>query len=396
MRILIVEDEMLSRRMLERDLKKLGYETDAAADGLAAWQLIEQRPYQIVVSDWEMPGMNGVELVKRIREMKSDDYVYVILLTSRSAKLDLIEGMEAGADDFVTKPFELDELRVRLRAGQRLLELEHSMARQKRELEEWKTRVKEDLSAAAAIQQAFLPTTLPDLPGLRFAWRYQPCDELGGDTLGIVQLDETHIGFYVLDVCGHGVRAALLSVALSRNLSAGGGSVLRQPADNALGYRIVPPAEVASILNDRFAWNEQAGQFFTMFYGIVNLRTRELQYVIAGHPKPIYIASGSEPRLLEGNGFPIGPVPAAEFEEYRLQLGPGDRILIYSDGLNEVFGVNGRQLGTGGLMRLWTACHEMPLDAAVSRLLDDVESWRGGLPTHDDLSLIGLDVGVIA
>lgn len=392
MKILIAEDKEISRRILERDLNKLGYETEAVADGAAAWRLLQDQPFRMVISDWEMPGMNGVELVRRIREMKSDEYVYVILLTGRTDKRDLIEGMEAGADDFITKPFELEELRVRLRSAQRLLDLEHSMARQKRELEEWKQRVKEDLDAASAIQQASLPTTLPETPGLRFAWHYRPCSELGGDTLGIVQLDDSYVGFYVVDVSGHGVRAALLSVTLTRVLSANSGSVLRQPTDNSRGYRIVPPGEVAAILNERFKWNDHAGQFFTMFYGLLNTVTRELCYTIAGHPNPLLLASNGEARLLEGDGYAIGLATDVEFAEHRLQLRAGDRLIVFSDGLHETFAEDGQQLGIDGLIRFWSGHRPRSLDEAVSLLLTDLEQWRSGSLAHDDLSLIGLDV----
>lgn len=392
MKILIAEDKEISRRILERDLNKLGYETVAVADGAAAWKLLQDQPFRMVISDWEMPGMNGVELVRRIREMKSDEYVYVILLTGRTEKQDLIEGMEAGADDFITKPFELEELRVRLRSAQRLLDLEHSMARQKRELENWKQRVKEDLDAASAIQQASLPTTLPETPGLEFAWRYRPCHELGGDTLGIVQLDDNYVGFYVVDVSGHGVRAALLSVTLSRVLSANSGSVLRQPADNSRGYRIVPPAEVAAILNERYKWNDHAGQFFTMFYGLLNTATRELCYTIAGHPNPLLLSSNAEVRVLEGDGYAIGLTPDAEFAEHRLQLRVGDRLIVFSDGLHETFKQDGDQLGIDGLIRFWTGHRQRSLDEAVALLLTDVDQWRAGLLAHDDISLVGLDV----
>lgn len=392
MKILIAEDKEIARRILERDLNKLGYETEAVADGAAAWRRLLEQPFRMVISDWEMPGMNGVELVRRIREMNSDEYVYVILLTGRTDKRDLIEGMDAGADDFITKPFELEELRVRLRSAQRLLDLEHSMARQKRELEEWKQRVKEDLDAASAIQQASLPTTLPESPGLRFAWRYQPCNELGGDTLGIVQLDETYVGFYVVDVSGHGVRAALLSVMLSRILSANSGSVLRQPADNSRGYRIMQPGEVAAILNERFKWNDHAGQFFTMFYGLLNTATSELCYTIAGHPNPLLLSSNAEARILEGDGYAIGLTTDVEFVEHRLQLCIGDRLIVFSDGLHETFAEDGQQLGVDGLVRFWTGHRQRPLDDAVALLITDLERWRGGTLAHDDLSLVGLDV----
>src|SRR5687768_12733505 len=121
MHVLIADDEAVSRKLLERYLEKWGHQVTVACDGQEAWTLFQQGDYPIVVTDWMMPQMDGVELIRRIRASEHADYVYTILLTARSHKEDLVEGMEAGADDFVTKPFDRDELRVRLREGERIV-----------------------------------------------------------------------------------------------------------------------------------------------------------------------------------------------------------------------------------------------------------------------------------
>lgn len=135
MKILIADDEAISRRLLQGYLSKWGHTVTVAEDGDAAWKLFNQEEFPVVISDWMMPGMDGPELVRRIRQATQSHYVYIILLTARSQKEDVVEGMEAGADDFVTKPFDRDELRVRLRAGERLMELERSLAERNRMLE---------------------------------------------------------------------------------------------------------------------------------------------------------------------------------------------------------------------------------------------------------------------
>src|SRR5438067_8910106 len=136
MRVLIADDEPVSRRLLQSHLQKWGYEVTAAADGAEAWQLFEAGDSPIVITDWMMPGVDGAELIRRIRAAPRPGYVYTVLLTARSQKEDLVEGMEAGADDFLTKPFDRDELRVRLRGAERILGLEHSLAEQNRVLRE--------------------------------------------------------------------------------------------------------------------------------------------------------------------------------------------------------------------------------------------------------------------
>jgi two-component system NtrC family sensor kinase len=136
MTVLIAEDDPVSRLLLQRNLQNWGHQVTAAQDGMEAWRQFEAGEFPVVISDWMMPEMDGVELIRRIRASGREGYVYTILLTARSEKEDIVEGMEAGADDFVTKPFDRDELRVRLRAGERIIRLEQSLAEQNRALRE--------------------------------------------------------------------------------------------------------------------------------------------------------------------------------------------------------------------------------------------------------------------
>ena len=136
MKILIADDDPVSRRLLQNYLQKWGHEVVVAMNGAEAWTLFEQQEFPVVISDWMMPEMDGVDLVRRIRASARPNYVYTILLTAKSQKEDLVEGMEAGADDFLTKPFDRDELHARLRAGERILQLERALKEQNQALRE--------------------------------------------------------------------------------------------------------------------------------------------------------------------------------------------------------------------------------------------------------------------
>jgi DNA-binding response OmpR family regulator len=127
MKVLIADDDPVSRKLLQSYLQKWGCEVTAAQDGAEAWSCFERDAFPVVITDWMMPELDGVELVRRIRSHPRPGYVYVILLTAKGQKEDLVEGMDAGADDFLTKPFDRDELRVRLRAGERIVELERQV-----------------------------------------------------------------------------------------------------------------------------------------------------------------------------------------------------------------------------------------------------------------------------
>jgi DNA-binding response OmpR family regulator len=144
MKILVAEDQTVSRRILEASLRKWGYEVEGVENGTRAWEILqgEEAP-QLAILDWLMPGMDGIEICRQIRLRPQTQPVYIILLTARSGREDMIRGLEAGADDYITKPFDRDELRARVQVGIRVLELQGALAHRVRQLEEALSRVKQ-------------------------------------------------------------------------------------------------------------------------------------------------------------------------------------------------------------------------------------------------------------
>lgn len=255
------------------------------------------------------------------------------------------------------------------------------------ELAEFNNRLKQDLQAAARVQRALLPTVLPEVERVHFAWTFRPCDELAGDILNIYQLDAAHIGFYVLDVSGHGVTAALLSVTVSRFLSPHGpNSILRRP-DGRLAW----PSEVIERLNRQFT-DEQSEQFFTLFYAVLDLGTFELCYSNAGHPGPVIVSDGGELRTLQKASLPVGVVDEAKYDDETVQLVAGDRLWLYSDGLVEAMNDEGQQFGKDRLDAELRATTGLPTHGSVNRLIGLVEQWAGSKGPQDDISLIALGI----
>src|SRR5438270_698945 len=183
-----------------------------------------------------------------------------------------------------------------------------------------------DLKAAAKIQATLLPREVLRVPGTDFAWIYRPCDELAGDGLNVIPLGDGKIGLYILDVSGHGVAAALLSVTLSRLLSPPSDPSSILIRDGGVGDRfdVTPPAEVAARLNRLFPFELATEQFATMLYGILNAATGEFRYVSAGHPGAVHLPAGAGPVILESEGSPIGLADDA-YEERSVRLRAGDR-----------------------------------------------------------------------
>jgi len=396
MKVLIAEDDPISRTVLRKTLERWGHEVLAAPDGDQAWAAFQHEAFPVVISDWMMPGIDGLELVRRIRHHNQNGYVYTILLTARSQKEDIVAGMEAGADDFVTKPFDAGELHARLRAGERILNLEHSLASRNRQLEAANDRMQHDLQAAAQIQNSLLPQRLPAIPGLDFAWAFRPCDELAGDILNILRLDETHLALYILDVSNHGVPAALLAVTLSRLLTPlmYQSHLLKEPCDNnGKGYRIVPPSEVGSQLNRQFPMDPVNGQYFTLLYGVLDLTTRQFTYVQAGHPGPVLReAATSRSAVLEGKGLPIGFVEDTNYLEWRRSLAVKDRLYLYSDGVPEACNPAGEQFGEARFLEAIEASALAPLKESLALIEKRLGDWCGTAGFRDDVSLLAMEI----
>lgn len=394
MKVLIAEDEPVSRKILQKTLENWGYQVTAASNGREALAAFRESYFSFVITDWMMPEMDGLELVKRIRERQSMEYVYIIMLTGKSEKQDLVEGMDNGADDFVSKPFDQEELRVRLRAGERVIRLEEKLALRNAELQEINQRMRLDLKTAAEIQHSLLPLSMPALEGINVAWRLRSCEELAGDILNIFNLDEDEIGFYVLDVSGHGVPAALLAVTLSRMLSPvmDQASLLKSHHYSPEGYLITPPAGVANQLNKRFQIDMNSGQYFTLQYGVLNKRTHRLRYVSSGHPGMIYKPRDADAMLLNSPSLPIGFLENNEYQENSVQLHPGDRLYLYSDGIPEAEDSEKNLFGAERMLSILQNCASLSLEESLDKLLAEVEDWAGSSDQKDDVTLLSIEI----
>ncbi len=394
MKILIAEDEAVSRKKLQRILEKWGYEVVVTTNGAEALRAFQDDHFSLVITDWMMPEMDGLELVKRIRAMNLPEYVYVIMLTAKSKKDDLIAGLEMGADEFVSKPFHQDELRARVNNGLRIIRLESSLSRRNAELHEINQRMKWDLEAAAKIQASLLPAASPNVEGITVSWRFKPCDELAGDIFNVFKLDENEIGLYILDVSGHGVPAALLAVSVSNMMSPilDQASLLKTYCDNAPGYQITSPAEVLNHLNNRFPLDMENGQYFTLLYGILNKKTRQFRYSSAGHPGIIYQPRQQRAEILKTPSLPVGFLENNHYEEYTLHLEKYDRIYLYSDGIPEAESQDNKLFGQERMMQILEENRSNTLEESVNALLTRVEEWATPSPLKDDATLLGIEI----
>ena len=398
--ILVVDDNENNRDMLSRRLERRGHSVRTAEDGTVALAQIAEHPFDLILLDIMMPGIDGFEVLRRIRTEHSATRLPVIMATAKDDRGDIVEALKLGANDYVTKPLDFPVVVARVdtqlslkRSVDKIIALERDLAERNEALQSANDRMSADLRAAARVQQSLLPDRAPDFAHVGCAWRFLPCDELGGDILNVYKLTDTHLGFYLLDVSGHGVPASLLSVTLSRILTPvpDQSSLVRRRRETDASFAPVPPAEVAAELNRRFPMDENAEQYFTLFYGVLNTETLELTHVCAGHPAPVLTRAGGQVEVLEEASFPIGWVPDLPYQSRTLQLCPGDRLYLYSDGVNEARDQQRQLLGTQRIAETLAAARQAPLAEALDTLLGRARAWTVG-DFDDDVSLLAIEV----
>ncbi len=403
--VLVVDDSEPNRDALSRRLRKRGYRVATAANGKHALELLKEIRFDLVLLDVMMPGENGLEVLQIIRRQHSQAELPVIMATARDGVADIVQALELGANDYVTKPLDFPILLARVQTQlslhdsvRQVFGLQQRLRRHNDQLEALNVqlqrahdRMRLDLLAAARVQKALLPKSPLRMPGFTFAWAFQPCAELAGDALNVCRLDDDHVGIYVLDVSGHGVAAALLAVTVTRALSpnAGPDSMLVR-TDPAGNHRIAAPAEVTELLDQHFPWDPATEQYFTMSYSVLNLRSRLLEYVSAGHPGPVYLPKDGAGHLLRVAGMPIGL--GGRHEQHRLALQTGDRLYFYSDGVPDALSPDRQPWGANRLVQALEQQRTCSLEESVPHLQEELGSWRGRAEPHDDISLVAVEV----
>jgi phosphoserine phosphatase RsbU/P len=371
--LLVVDDDEANREMLARRLRRDGYTVTLAASGLEALKLLRMQPFDLVLLDLLMPGLDGYQVLLKVKADLTLRDVPVIMISALDQEDGVARCIELGAEDYLAKPFNPVFLRARIGAGlekKRLREQERATFEALRKSEQ---RLAAELAEAAAYVRSLLP---PPLDGdIRVDWRFIPCAELGGDVFSYYALDEDHFAMFIVDVCGHGVSAAMFSVSIF--------NVLRSrslPDTNFL-----EPGLVLARLNERFPMEHQNNMYFTIWYGVFNRRTSELAYASGGHPPAILLRADSPPQLLRTPGMIVGFMADANFQTARCNV-PGDsQLILLSDGAYEI-----ARPGTTATLEEFVA--QLTLGSGRRARLDDSVAWarqiHGGEKFDDDLSLV--------
>lgn len=395
-RVLVVDDSKLQRKLLAVALTRWGFEVAEADCGAAALEQAARQKPDLILSDWMMPGMSGLELCRHFREMHGDDYSYFILLTSKSEKDEIALGLDSGADDFLSKPVDNNELRARITAGERIMEMQRSMAQANAalsetlgELQQLYDSIDKDLQEAQKLQQSLVRERYRRLPAGDLSLMLRSSGHVGGDLVGFFDAGARHVGLYALDVSGHGISSALMTARLAGYLSGAAPEQNVALQRDAQGNFIPrPPEEVIADLNTLVLDEMETEHYFTLLLAFVELGTGRMVVSQAGHPHPAIQRRDGTIEQTGTGGFPVGLLGGITFERFERTLHPGERILILSDGVTECPGPAGEMLGEDGLERLMQELSDTRGSAFLEALMWRLTEFKGSADFPDDISAI--------
>lgn len=377
-RILIVDDNAGNRETLARRLVREGHSMGEAANGQQALAALADGGYDLVLLDVMMPVMDGPAALTRMKSDPALRDIPVIMISALDELTSVIRCIEAGAEDYLPKPFEPTLLRARIGACLEKKALRDQERAHLRVIEETQARLEQELAEAARYVSSLLPPET-DTPA-RVRWCFAPSTELGGDSFGYHWIDDTRYAIYLLDVCGHGVGAALLSVA----------------ASNVLHTRSLPstdflsPASVLTSLNRTFQMEEHNNMYFTIWYGVFDVVSRILLHASGGHPPAILLAPDTLPLEVAKSNPLIGVMPEAAYEQESLTIPPSTRLVVFSDGAYELKRPQGTMTAFEDFLS-WIGEH-----AHSETLPQDALAWAreitGQKVLEDDLSLLCIDL----
>lgn len=398
--VLVVDDSRAQRHMVSMQLRRWGYRVTECESALAGLDMCRASDIDIIISDWMMPGMTGLEFCKEFRALDRESYGYFVLLTSKSEKTEIADGLEAGADDFLTKPVASNELRARLRAGERMLATQAELLAKNRviastlvELQKLYDSLDRDLIEARKLQQTLIRDRVRDYGWARVSLILRNSGRVGGDLVGSFRVDDDRVVVYSIDVSGHGVASAMMTARLAGFLT---GSSPEQNLAFQTGpngdHVLLPPAAVVDRFNRLMLEEIQAEQYFTMALAVIDRQSGTLDLVQAGHPHPLLVRRTGEVQKLGDGGLPVGLVSEARFDQVRLQLAPGDRLILCSDGFTECPLPNGQDFGEDGLIESLRASSHLSGSDLLEAMVWDLTRAAGTDSFPDDVSGIVLDL----
>ncbi len=386
--LLVVDDDPDILRVVRFYLTKQKYRVHTAESGREALGVLErERDVELILSDVMMPEMSGLDLLMAVRADTRFSDIPVILISAEGETSKKVAGLNLGADDFITKPFNFDELMARVKNHIRLRRLQQEVVIASRQvlqanamLQHQNDRFLQDLEAARSLQMSLMPDSLPNSDQVRLGARYLPAERLGGDFFDVVELDGgQRLGVLLADVCGHGITAAFITA-------------MTKIAFQSVCYASRDPAVVLEQMNRELTANLSNG-FVTVFYGVYDLTDRSFTYASGGHP-PVLLQRRTTHEILElrpQETF-LGCFEPVAFRADTIQLRPGDRLLFYTDGLFESQRGPDDEFGMERVRAYLQQEQAREIQPLLDGLVEALMDFLAGAPVEDDITVVGLDV----
>lgn len=385
-RILLIDDDPLIQMLLRRTLEEQGYAVIIASSGEEGLEQAKKFHPALIICDWLMDEMDGLEVCRQIKMNSELAATFFVLLTSRTAVADRVQGLDTGADDFLTKPIDVSELKARVRAGLRLYQSNQELQQSSQvlqhlaqDLQAQKQRLENELAEAADYVKALLPEPLTG--AVTINTRFLPSRQLGGDCFDFYWLDADHLVMYLLDVSGHGLGAALPSISVHNLLRS-------QSLPNASLYQ---PKEVLTDLNQLFEMSRHNTRYLTIWYGVYNRQTRQLTYASAGHPPTVLLSQtatdGIQAQQLKLPGIPIGMFSDSEYVNGQCEIPPSSTLYVFSDGIYEIQQPDGTNWSLQGFVDLLINCGSLCINH-LDEVFYKIHSLNGQQTFGDDCSLL--------
>jgi sigma-B regulation protein RsbU (phosphoserine phosphatase) len=276
--ILTIDDDPIIQMILRRTLQEQGYEVIAAESGEEGLLRVQQYNPALILCDWQMSGKDGLEVCRQIKSDPNRASTFFILLTARTAAADRMAGLDAGADEFLAKPIEVNELKATVKAGLRMHQSAQALQKLTADLETQKQRLEIELAGAAEYVRSLLPAPLTG--AITIDWRFLPAHPLGGDYFDYFWLDSDCLVVYLLDMSDHCFKSVLALVSIHHLLR----------SHSLPNTNLYQPQTVLTALKDVFQMGNPDERYFTIWYGIYNQATRQLDYASAGHPPAVLVS----------------------------------------------------------------------------------------------------------
>jgi len=385
-KVLVVDDNADKRYLLSCMLVRHFHVIEAENGRKALATMEEVRP-DVVLLDVLMPGVDGFEVCRRMKANPKSADIPVLFVTVLDHHETRVEGLELGAEDFISWPVNSSELvariKARVRSARPLTELRTVVEKQSRLLEvkeQYEAATQYELEQARLVQQRFVTNVFPEDRGLEFANRYRPSRHVGGDLFDVVALNSGEVALLMADISGHGVPAALLTSVTKVLFRTG----VEQCSE---------PAKFLQWLNKQISAYLATGEFLTVFVGCWNSKTRIFSYAGAGHPPALLIAPDGKnvERLYVSQGI-VGIMPDSSFPQREFELQCGQRLVCYTDGITEAINAEQQFFGEERLADACSRYAPLPLTTMVESVFAEMDEFSKGEPQNDDQALLALEV----